>query len=622
MDKQTIFGFVIIALLFMAWMYFTLPDSNQQQQQQAQVQQKPDSAKAAADSSATQAAPVQPQTPAPADTLSAATMDIKTRTYGKWFSNAAEGEEHIITVETDLYTAEFSTVSGGIRRWTLKNFTKWDKEPLQLIDWNIPCDPNLLLTTTDGRVIDTRSNKVFFRFAQYPEGGKVVLKDSATYTVEMVLPVDQQENAAIVKRFVLKNGSYHADFDIEMRNMQNVIANNEYWITMSSGNLTEQNSVDEATFAEANASVDQDRISIDATSKTESYKESRHGTVHWVSTHNKYFLNALIAKDGSEGLNVTLEGRRIDLPDNGEREVYTVLMMRPYDRQPLEKSSFSVYIGPIQYDILKAEHEGLEQVMNLGWAWIVRPFSEYLIIPLFTLLHKVIPNYGIVIIIFTLIIKILLYPLTKSSTKSMRKMQALQPMMTEVREKYKDDPQRQNVEIMKLYKDYGINPAGGCLPLMLQMPILFALFAIFRSTIELRQQPFFWWIHDLSSPDVIFHLPFSIPLFGITNISGLALAMAITMFFQQKQTVTDPRQKSMIYVMPIMFWIMFNGFPSGLNLYYFVFNVLSIAQQYYINKRGKDMKLEKVKPKKRTSRMGWADQAVKALQQQQKTNKR
>jgi YidC/Oxa1 family membrane protein insertase len=200
-------------------------------------------------------------------------------------------------------------------------------------------------------------------------------------------------------------------------------------------------------------------------------------------------------------------------------------------------------------------------------------------------------------------------------------MQALQPLMNEVREKYKDDSQRQNVEIMKLYKDYGVNPAGGCLPLVLQMPILFALFAIFRSTIELRQQPFFGWISDLAAPDIILHFPFTIPLVGITNMSGLALAMAITMFIQQKQTVTDPRQKSMVYVMPIMFWIMFNGFPAGLNLYYFVFNLFSIAQQYYINKKHANQPLEKVKPKK-TRKVGWAEKAMQAMQQQQKAGKK
>ncbi len=612
MDKQTIIGFVLIAILFLAWMYFTLPEQPPQDTPQATEAVPHDSTtKPVADSTAV----------ATRDTLTAkappALTDEKGGPLGKWFTAAAQGSEQTIHVETDLFTIEFSTLGGTIKHWTLKNFTTWDNLPLQLMDWNIPGDPNLLLTTTDGKIIDTKSNKLYFRWAKMPETDRITLADSARYVVEFVLPVvGGTDSAAIVKRYTVMNGRHAVDLDVEMRNMGDVIANNEYWLTLNSLNPTELNSVEEASFAEANAFIDQDRLSIDASSANTEYKESKSGTVHWVSTHNKYFLNSLIAKDGSEGRSVTLEGRHLSLPDNGVREVYTVLMSRPYDRQPVETSSFQIYVGPMQYDLLKSQHEGLEQVMNLGWAWIVRPFSEYLIIPLFSLLHMVIPNYGIVIILFTLIIKLLLYPLTKSSMSSMRKMQALQPMMNEIREKYKDDAQRQNAEIMKLYKDYGVNPAGGCLPLVLQMPILFALFAIFRSMIELRHQPFFLWISDLAAPDVILHLPFSIPLVGISSISGLALAMAVTMFIQQKQTVTDPRQKSMIYVMPVMFWIMFNGFPSGLNLYYFVFNLLSILQQYYINKRHSNQPLEKVKPKK-TRKPGLAERAVQALQQQQ-----
>jgi YidC/Oxa1 family membrane protein insertase len=177
-------------------------------------------------------------------------------------------------------------------------------------------------------------------------------------------------------------------------------------------------------------------------------------------------------------------------------------------------------------------------------------------------------------------------------------MQAITPMMNEVRAKYKDDPTKQNQAIMNLYKEYGVNPASGCLPLLLQMPILFALYAVFRSSIALRQAEFILWIHDLSTPDFVVNLPFSIPFLGITAFSGLALAMGVTMFFQNKMTVTDPRQKAMVWMMPVMMTIIFNNLPSGLNLYYFVFNVLSIGQQMWFNKKGADEPLRKVEPKK------------------------
>ena len=177
----------------------------------------------------------------------------------------------------------------------------------------------------------------------------------------------------------------------------------------------------------------------------------------------------------------------------------------------------------------------------------------------------------------------------------MKKMQLLQPKIAEIKEKHKEDSQKMNKETMRLYKVYGVNPAGGCLPLLLQMPIFIALWGLFQTAIELRQQPFIFWIMDLSSPDVIYDLGFKLPLFGIQQISGLALLMGITTFFQQKMTMKDPKQKQLVYIMPVMLTILFMTFPSGLNLYYFMFNVFSIAQQYYINHKHDGMVLEPVK---------------------------
>lgn len=247
----------------------------------------------------------------------------------------------------------------------------------------------------------------------------------------------------------------------------------------------------------------------------------------------------------------------------------------------VEKSSFRILLSPIDYKILKAYDMNLEKTMRFSLDWLVRPIAQYAIIPFFNFLHLFIPNWGLVIIIFAIVLKIVLNPLTKKQMTSMRKMSTLNPKMTELKAKYKDDPTKLNTAMMKLYKDEGINPMGGCLPLLLQMPILYALFGVFRSTIDLRQAEFIWWIKDLAAPDILFNLPFKIPIFGIDQISGLATLMGITMFIQQKMTVTDPKQKSMVYIMPVMMTLLFFSFPSGLNLYYFIFNLLSIGQQYY-----------------------------------------
>jgi YidC/Oxa1 family membrane protein insertase len=211
----------------------------------------------------------------------------------------------------------------------------------------------------------------------------------------------------------------------------------------------------------------------------------------------------------------------------------------------------------------------------------------YAILPFFLFIHKFISNWGIVIIIFSIVMKLVLTPFTRYQMKSMKKMGELQPKMNALREKYKDEPQKQQQMLMKLYKEEKINPAGGCLPMLLQLPILYALFGVFSSTIELRQAYFGLWITDLAVPDVIVQLPFSIPLFGVDYLSGLALLMGITMFIQQKMTVKDPKQMAMVYIMPIMLTFLFTTLPAGLNLYYFMFNLLSIIEQYFVTKKGK-----------------------------------
>jgi len=224
-----------------------------------------------------------------------------------------------------------------------------------------------------------------------------------------------------------------------------------------------------------------------------------------------------------------------------------------------------------------------------------------------------IPNWGVTIIVFSVILKLLLSPLARKQLKSAQKMKLLTPEITEIREKYKDDMTKQQQETMALYSRYGVNPMGGCLPLLLQMPILYALWQLFRSNIDLRQAEFLtFWITDLSVPDTIVDFGFS--LMGIKSISGLALAMGVTMFVQQKMTITDPRQKSMVYMMPVMFTLMFSYFPSGLNLYYFTFNLLGIAQQVYINYFSRSRPtLDDLK--KMPKKEGWLQKKMKEAQQ-------
>lgn len=576
MDRQQVLGFALIFLLLIVWMIINTP-THQQQPPEAAQQSKPQTQ----------------------DTLVSAPtkqQEQPTRTpvdpFGKFFTGREKGEERIITIETDQYRAKVSSKGGLIREWEFKEYKTWDGHPVQLVEYEKAGDYSLLFVTTDGKKVNTRD--LYFH-ASFRSGEYVKLEGDQEYSVSLTLPTNT--GGSIVKTLTFKNRRYDLETKYQFNKMADAIAF-EYQVVWETGlRYAEHNSIDESTFAAAFAYAGKELIEIDARDFKEQPKRDLAGVVDWVAARNKYFAVAIIPEPGkSEG--AYLEGERAHAPDNGAIEKYNISIKMPFKGADEETASFKLFLGPLDIDLLRSYDIGLEGIMSLGWVWIIRPISEYIMLPLMSALHYVIPNWGLVIIVFTIIIKIALHPLTKSSMKSMKKMQALQPMMEEIREKYKDDPQKMNTAIMNLYREYGVNPAGGCLPLLLQFPILIALYNVFRGAIELRQAEFVWWIRDLSVPDVVFTLPFTIPFFGITDVSGLALLMGITMYFQQKMTVKDPRQKMMVWMMPIMFTLLFNSFPSGLNLYYFVFNVLSIGQQFYINKQHDAEPLRKVEPKK------------------------
>ncbi len=578
MDKQATLGFVLIGIVLIAWMWIQAPPPSPPPIRSADgpgVASKSDSI------TRTERAPtaVPPQLP---------------DSTGTFFSHLAGGQAKTLVIKTDLYTAEVSTRGGLIRKWNLAKYFTWDKHPVNIVDYEHGGDFSLLFTSADGKLINTRNLSFTGDFAS---GQSVVLKDNESHTVELRLQIGTQKS--IVKQLTFTNGKYSFEATYQFQNVADVIANYEYQVVWETGlRYAEHNSVDESNFSKAFVYSGKELAEIDAADVAEQPTRDFNGTTDWVAARNKYFAVVMIPQENkSQG--AFLGGKRENRPDQGVTESYSLALKMPLRNPTSESARFTVYLGPLDFDVLQSYGKDVDEIMSLGAAWIIRPISEYIMLPLFSFLRWLIPNFGVVIIVFSIIIKILLHPLTKTSMKSMKQMQALQPLMTEIREKHKDDPQKMNHQIMNLYKEYGVNPASGCLPLLLQMPILFALYSVFSSSIELRQAGFVWWINDLSIPDEIIKLPFTIPLFGITSLSGLALAMGVTMFIQQKMTVTDPRQKAMVWMMPVMMTLLFNSFPSGLNLYYFVFNILSIAQQTLVNKKHDNEPLRKVDPKKR-----------------------
>jgi YidC/Oxa1 family membrane protein insertase len=580
MDRQSILGYILIFVLLVVWMWMNSPRPAQQADQT-----KPAATHVAQQDSVRRVELEKPKSQSvPVDPL------------GKFFAGRDKGREQSITVETDRVVAELTTKGGLIKQWRLKSYTMWDAKPLELVEYGPGGDLSLLFTTSDGKLINTRD----LYFSSGDVGAeKHVLSGDEELTVRLVLPMTGGRE--IVKTYRFKNGEYGARLEVSFNRAADVVANYEYQLVWENGlRYAEQNSVDESGFAAAYVYAGKELTEINASSFERREEKNVSGVVDWVAMRTKYFGLALIPETGkSEG--AYLSGSRTHAPDKGEVESYSIAVKMPFKGEDGVVDSFKIFFGPADLSLLKSYGNGLEEIVGLGWTWLIRPISEYVMLPMMNLLHYLVPNWGVVIIIFSVIIKIALHPLTRSSMRSMKKMQALQPLMNDIRAKYKDDPQKMNQQVMNLYKEYGVNPAGGCLPLLLQFPILIALYNVFRAAIELRQANFVWWISDLSIPDKIVTLPFEIPLFGVRDVSGLALLMGITMFIQQKMTVKDPRQKAMVWMMPIMMTLLFNSFPSGLNLYYFVFNLLSIGQQVMINRQAGDEPLRKVEPKKRKS---------------------
>ncbi len=299
------------------------------------------------------------------------------------------------------------------------------------------------------------------------------------------------------------------------------------------------------------------------------------GQTYFVGVQNKYFLGAIVPRGDSQGparLWRVDDGRTPpeDAPVAGE----IVNLRTP--GVAANAIVHDVYVGPLDFEKLTALGLGIEGAVDLGYAWI-RPLSE-LLLKLMIGLHNVVPNYGVVIILFSMLISLVFFPLTYKSAKSMRDRAALKPRLDALKQKHSQDPQKLSEATMKLYKEAGVNPFGGCFPLLLQMPIFFALYAVLFHTIELRGAPFFGWITDLSQPDVIFSLPFAIPLIG-SGIAVLPIIMGVTSYIQSKQTVVDPSQKMMTVLMPVVMTFVFFSFPSGLVLYWLTNNVIMILQK-------------------------------------------
>ena len=465
--------------------------------------------------------------------------------------------EEIILINTDLYSAEVSSMGGG--SFNSFRFNRYFTADSKLV--NIAKGNNLLIT---GKTLDGDDLNLSGPWDIHSKENGVIQK--------IVFKKEVFSGMFIYKSLLFYEDSYVVDVELDLTDVSNNIYRNAIFGWSGGLSSTEENLEDDLYYFNSYVYQGGELENLKV-GKGESEDKTFNGTTDWAALRTKYFTVAIIPENNKAVGRVTLSGV-------GDEETETYGASFVFD--PINKEGFRLYLGPLEYDRVTSLGVGLESIMDFGWSFI-RPISKGVLYALKSM-HGFIPNYGFVLIVFAFLIKLIVYPLTKKSYQSMSAMQAVAPEINELKEKYKSNPTKLNQATMELYKKRGVNPLGGCLPMLLQMPLLFALFQVFRTTIELRAEPFIWWITDLSSPDTILLLPFKIPIYG-SHVAILPVLMVVSMFVQQRMmsgAAQQPQQKTMQYFMTAFFFLMFNGFPSGLNLYYTLFNVLTIAQQKLI----------------------------------------
>lgn len=613
MDKRSLLAMVLIAVIVMGWLYW----QNKNYEENAEnLKQQTNTAVDSLESNSNNEIKNDSSKPKKnqntlrnsegneiVDTLRKE-KNIHIDKFGNTFAPFATGNRKKIIIENDLVKITLLNKGASVYRWELKQYDKWDGVPVQLIPYDSQGELFMEFLSLEGKRIS--SNELYFDFKSDKEN--FVISGDDSLVIEAKLQI--ASGKSITKKLKFYGNKYVIDQDIVLENLEDVIAP-RYDLKWTNGlKYQEYNSIEESQEAKAIANMNGDPANLDASDTDEEYYDSYEGQIDYVAINIKYFTAAIIPQPWQEFRGtVDLSGYKENLKDDGAVETYNISIRVPYNGG-VQHDDFLVYIGPLDYDLVK--EYGLKDLVDFGWRYGIRQIGEYFMMPIFKFIHNYVPNFGVSIILFSILMKLLLYPLSITQMRSARKMQIIAPEMQKIRDKYKDDQTKQQQAIMKMYGEYGVNPASGCLPLLLQMPILFALYSVLRRAIELRQADFIWWINDLSRPDILIDFNFS--FLGISHISGLALLMGVTMFFQQKLTVTDPRQKSMIYVLPVVFTIMFSNFPAGLNLYYFMFNLLSVAQQIYMNKFSPN-KLTLADLKKQPKKEGWLQKKMREAQE-------
>ncbi len=626
MDKNTIIGISLIFLLFYLWAKMNAPT----EEQLAEMQRVQDSIE-----QAQELPPPPPQVDlespeAPVVNEDSLKEALTSQEFGPFAAAAASGVAETRSLENDLIKVDFSTQGGHIESVQLKQYTKSaegpDRKPLYLDLLLLNDEKNrfeylLPVPTARGGIVRTSD----LHFAPTLEGNTLTMS------------ADIGGGRTLSQIYTLGEG-YDVQYRLQSEGLDQILDPNRpalqlRWINYLDKleiNTQYERIYSSVYFKEANE--DPDHCSC-----TSDDEEDLSGApVKWISHANQFFNTSLIAATRFDS--VYLETRMLD-EKGDDLKLLTTQLSIPYASSKGNGFDMTWYLGPNEFDILQAYELDLEDIIPFG-ASIFGTINRWVIRPIFSFLSSYVGSAGIVILLLTLIVKSLVYPLTYKMLYSQSKMGALKPQMAKLREKYKDDQQKVQMETMKIYREYGVNPAGGCFPMILQMPIWFALYRFFPASIEFRQTPFLW-ATDLSSYDVFFRLPFEIPFLG-AHLSLFTFLWAVSMlvytYYNSKimdMSSINPMMKYMQYLMPLMFVFFFNSYASGLTCYLLFSNLLNITQtlvtkNYLINndKILAELDANKAKPKKKGGFQARLEQALKeqqrmaAEQQQQKSKKR
>ena len=612
MDKKSIIGIAVVAVLFLGFAYFNSQQQKEYLEQKAAYEAYVDSVAAAARAAAPVADSLASgngvQAEVAAAEAAAAVRERQVETLGESLTAAREAEAEEFIVENDVMAVLFSTRGGQIKGVTLKDYTQYGPRgkrdrKIEMMD---PATARFGLSFyLKNGLKNVPVNTLDYVFTAQP----VVGEADGAKSVVMRLPV--AERAYLEYRYLIYDTEaperdYLVDFDVRLVNMAPEMAN-QTQIQIDWANTTFQN---EKGFQNENMYTTlsyrfPDETSIEELGMSEGAKSKNISTqVNWVAFKQQFFSSVFIAPDNVSYANLAFDTAA---PESSLLKTFTAQMGVPYTPQT-EGYDFAFYFGPNKYSILKKIGEPggadiyLERLVPLGWGifgWV----NRWCVIPVFDFLRNYIGSFGIIIFILVLLVKLVISPLTYKSYVSMAKMRLVKPQIDELAKKYPkpEDAMKKQQATMELYKKAGINPMGGCIPMLIQMPILIAMFRFFPASIELREQPFLW-ADDLSSYDSIVNLPFSIPFYG-DHVSLFALLMAVSLFgysyFNYQQTASSQPQMAgmkfmMVYMMPIMMLFWFNSYSSGLCYYYLLSNLFTIGQTLVIRRIVDDEKIHAV----------------------------